>query len=74
MMRCAVYNVPFDDLLKEEDGWYSRSPMTTSQHEIWKAWFLKELKTRFRWSKKLCRKEFVWFDLMYGLKIEDATD
>ena len=73
MLKISGHSVTFDDLLKENDGWYSIYTMTKAQHKIWKAWFLKELKLVFKWSDDTCRREFLWFDLQYGLKIEDAT-
>lgn len=61
------------DLIKEEN-WFSNYTMTEAQLNEWKQWFLSECKSRFRWGKAMGEKEFMWFNLQYGLKIEETVD
>ena len=71
MFEIANHTMTFEQLLKEEDGWYQRYTMTTEQHKQWKNWTYKKAKKLFRWNKKHIQKEFMWFDLMWGLKIKE---
>lgn len=50
--------------------WFRYYTMTQEQHDEWKKWTLEYLKTTFI-PKNRHAREFVWFDLMYGLKIQD---
>lgn len=57
------------DILKEEK-YFQKYTMTEEQHLLWKIWFYHEAGKTLRISKTRSVKEFHWFDLMWGLKIE----
>lgn len=66
----AKHKVRFEACFKIKD-WYSKFTMTKKQHAEWKKWFLENFKKKFSYcTLKSAKKEFVWFDLMYGLRIE----
>ena len=65
----AKHKVRFEACFKIKD-WYSKFTMTKKQHAEWKKWFLAEFKKRKLSSYRKGAREFVWFDLMYGLRIE----
>ena len=48
--------------------------MTEEMRETWKAWFILEAGKRFRMNRYRAEKEFNWFDLSYGLKINNDYD
>ena len=54
-----------------EKEWFSTYCMTEAMRETWKAWFILEAGKRFRMNRYRAEKEFNWFDLSYGLKINN---
>lgn len=58
------------DVLKEDRKWYANYTISPDIHEQWKEWFLIEIRSRFKFTKKLALVEFKGFDLTYGLKVE----
>lgn len=74
----AIYKML--EIAKHEEGivyepnWFSNYCMTETMCEEWKQWFLKECTKRFRMYKKKAESEFDWFNLMYGLKINNDYD
>ena len=71
------HDVDYDWVMKNQhiDGmpWCSKLEWTTEQSENYKKWFIDFFYTRVspRMTKKKIKKDYVWFDLMYGLKIKD---
>jgi hypothetical protein len=65
----AGHKIRFKDCYKIEN-WYSKYTMTLKQHKVWKKWFISEYRKRFDRSLISAKKEFLWFDLTYGLRIE----
>jgi hypothetical protein len=57
-----------------EKNWFATYCMTEEMREEWKQWFLKECTKRFRMYKTKAESEFNWFDLAYGLKINNDYD
>lgn len=71
MMEIAGYDVTFDDLVKEEDGWYSRYTMTQEQSDEWKEWGMKKLMKDRGMTKKKAEYEMSMMDLAYGLRVTE---
>jgi hypothetical protein len=69
MMSIAGYDITFDDLLKEEDGWWDRYTMTQEQKDKWKEESIQLLRTKLRWPKWRAEDQMTWIELMWGLKI-----
>lgn len=55
-------------VLKEDKTWFSNNTITKELHEEWKSWFISQVRTRFKFNKKLAEHEFLWFNLNYGLR------
>lgn len=74
----AIYKML--EIAKHEEGivyehnWFSNYCMTEEMRETWKAWFILEAGKRFRMNRYRAEKEFEWFDLSYGLKINNDYD
>ena len=65
--KIAGHKITYDDCFDIKD-WYSTYTMTKKHHAHWKKWFIETL-SKFI-PKTRAKKEFVWFDFMYGLRIE----
>jgi len=55
----------------DKDSWFSNNAMTSEQHDEWKKWFITESRKVFGITKKMAEREFLYFDLSYGLKIKE---
>lgn len=71
MMSIAGYDLTYEDLLKEEDGWWARYTMTQEQRERWKKESVKVFRQKLRWPKWKSEEQVKWIDLMWGLKVEE---
>lgn len=72
MMEFAGHSERFEDLLKEEDGWYTRFTITTEESVKFKDWFIQEVQDLgLAYSEEGAEKNFAWFNLAYGLRILD---
>ncbi len=69
MMKIAGYDISYEDLLKEKDGWWSRYTMTQAQRDQWVDFSVNLLRTKLRWSKRKAVDQMKWVDLMWGLKV-----
>ncbi len=69
MMKIAGYDISYEDLLKEEDGWWARYTMTQEQRDKWVDFSVNLLRTKLRWSKRKSVDQMKWVDLMWGLKV-----
>ena len=69
MMKIAGYDISYEDLLKEKDGWWSRYTMTQEQRDKWVDFSVNLLRTKLRWSKKKSVDQMKWVDLMWGLRV-----
>ena len=58
------------EILKEEK-YFQNYSITEEQHLLWKIWFYHEAGKTLRISKTRSVREFEWFDLMWGLKIQN---
>jgi hypothetical protein len=71
MMEIAGYDVTFDDLVKEEDGWYARYTMTQKQNDEWREWSMNKLMKDRGMTKRKAEYEMSMMDLAYGLRIDE---
>lgn len=55
------------------ESWYSKWTMTTQQHEEFKAYAIPLIKKVFKCNKKRAEGIFGWFDLQFGLRIDDEN-
>jgi hypothetical protein len=69
MMSIAGYDVAYEDLLKEEDGWWSRYTMTQEQRDKWVEDSINVLRKNLKWPKYKAKNQMVWVELMWGLRI-----
>jgi len=53
------------------DKWYSKWTMTEEQHEQLKAYAIPLLKKIFKCNRKRAEGIFGWFDLQFGLRIDN---
>ena len=72
MMSIAGYDVTYEDLLKEEDGWWSRYTMTQEQRDKWVEDSINVLRKNLKWPKYKAKNQMVWIELMWGLRILDT--
>jgi hypothetical protein len=72
MMSIAGYDVTYEDLLKEEDGWWSRYTMTLEQRDKWVEDSINVLRKNLKWPKYKAKNQMVWVELMWGLRISDT--
>jgi hypothetical protein len=72
MMSIAGYDVTYEDLLKEEDGWWSRYTMTQEQRDKWVEESINVLRKNLKWPKYKAKNQMVWVELMWGLRISDT--
>ncbi len=73
MMSIAGYDLKYEDLLKEEDGWWSRYTMNSEQRDRWVKDSIKVLRNNLKWPKYKAEKQMGWIELMWGLKISDTN-
>ena len=70
MFEFANLDVKYEDILGRKDDWYSQYTMTQEQHDLWREYSINYIKKEGRKPLKWAESEFVWFNLSYGLKIE----
>lgn len=54
------------------DKWYSLWTMTDEQHDELKAYAIPLIKKVFKCNKKRAEGIFGWFDLQFGLRIDNS--
>ena len=74
MFKIAGHNVAFEDIKDRQDAWYTQWTMTDEQNAQWRKWGEEKIKSDLKLNKELAKKEMAWFDLMYGLKIDNQID
>jgi hypothetical protein len=53
------------------EQWYSKWTMTQEQHEQFKAYAIPVIKKVFKCNKARAERTFAWFDLQFGLRIDN---
>jgi hypothetical protein len=72
MFEISGRSLTYQDV-KDEVDWYRKYTMTTVENKIWRAWVVDYLlKNRLVIGKQRALKTADWFDLCYGLKIDDG--
>lgn len=51
--------------------WYNEITMSKEQHEEFKKYAIPLLKKTFKFNNNRAKETFCWFDLNYGLKIQE---
>ena len=74
MFKIAGHNVTFEDIKDRQDAWYAQWTMTEEQNSKWRKWGEEKIKSDLKLNKELAKKEMAWFDLMYGLKIDNQIN
>ena len=70
MFLIAGYpNITYDDLIKEQDGWWNRYTMSEKQHNDWFIWGSDYLKKELKISAAKAHKKMQWIDLMWSLRV-----
>jgi hypothetical protein len=64
------YSLTVTDILDSKD-WFTKYTMTNDEWEEWKKYSIGLMRDKLRMSKKIAEKEFVWIDLMWGLRHEE---
>jgi hypothetical protein len=54
------------------EKWYSKWTMTDEQHEQFRAYALPLIKKIFKCNKKRAEDIFGWFNLQFGLRIDNT--
>lgn len=58
---------------KNRSEWYLENEWNSDQREVWKKWFVTEvMKRKIVPSLQHANREFDWFDLAYGPKLNDT--
>lgn len=71
MFKIAGHDVGFEDIKDRKDGWYTQWSMTEEQNQEWVKFGVDLIKKTLKINKKLAEREMQWFNLNYGLKIEE---
>ena len=71
MFEIAGHDVTYEDIEGRKDAWYTKWTMTYEQNNEWVEYGMAQIKKVFRYPKKVCKKEMMWLNLMYGLKIKN---
>jgi len=61
----------FDREFSNQEGWYSLRTWTKKQSNEFKDWFIKEYVKTFKAKKQSAEREYSWFNLMWGWKVND---
>jgi hypothetical protein len=57
------------EFTKQED-WYMQKTWTQEQSDDFKQWFITEAKKDLKFNRTMAEKEYSWFGLMWGWKLE----
>lgn len=55
----------------DEIDWYNKYTMTSEEYIQWKNFSVALMRKKLMFSKNAAEKEFLWLNLMWGLKIKD---
>ena len=70
MFEFANLEVTYDDIVGRKDDWYCQYTMTQEQHDKWKEYSIPYIKKHMKVTMKYAETVFAWFNLSYGLKVE----
>jgi len=60
-----------EEFTKQYDDWYNKKTWTENQSDDFKKWFVTEGKRDLKFNKQILEKEYNWFNLKWGWKIND---
>lgn len=60
----------WDKTFTEQEDWYTKKTWTQEQSDDFKKWFITETKKDLKFNKTMAEKEYSWFDLRWGWKIQ----
>lgn len=61
----------FDKEFTNQENWYSKKSWTNEEFEKYKEWFVNRFAKAFKCHKSLAEKEFSWFNLMWGWRVNE---
>jgi hypothetical protein len=70
MFEIAGHDFTYENLLGRLDRWYNENTMTQKQHDEWKEYSIRYIRKEKRMPLSYAERAFAWFDLSYGLKVE----
>ena len=62
--------IGWDKSFTEQEDWYIKKTWTQEQSNDFKNWFITHAKKDLKFHKTTAEKEYTWFDLRWGWKIE----
>ena len=68
MFQIAGYDVTFDDVAKEPDGYYERYTWSPEQEKEWMSWATDYVKKHLKQRSTYADREVAMFNLCYGLR------
>jgi hypothetical protein len=69
MFSISKHNVSYDDIVGRKDAWYNDYTMTLEQNHEWIEQGVKYLSKKLKITHVAARKEMLWVNWMWGLKI-----
>lgn len=70
MFTYVGFNSFDQEFTEKHEDWYNQKSWTEEQSLDFKEWFLKEGKKDLKFNKTMLEKEYNWFNLKWGWKIE----
>lgn len=70
MFEIAGHDVKYEDIEHRKDAWYNQWTMTKEQNDEWIEYGKAQIKKVFRYPKRICEREMMWLNMMYGLKLD----
>lgn len=58
----------------DEKEWYKNYTMTEDEYLQWKDFSITLMRKKLRFSKHSAEKEFLWLNLIWGLRIDNKTN
>lgn len=74
MFEVAGHDVKYVDLIGRTDEWYQQYTMTREQCDEWMKWGTHYIRTKKRCTKAMAEQQMAWFNVGYGLKIQESGD
>jgi len=73
MFTIAGSKLRYKDVLTRQDDWYSQNTMTLEQNQRWRREGAAYLMKKLRMNKKRAIAHMEFFNLMYGLRVEEKS-
>lgn len=70
MFEIAGHDVTYSDIKNSgNNNWFQQYSMTERENAEWVLWGKKYLQKKLYMYSKMAKKEMLWINLMYGLKV-----